>query len=299
MLPNRSSIAHRRLHDLRVAQAAGQDEELEVEREAALAQQGQHVGDHLAVHQLDPHLGVLHVQAEQQVDEALVAPRVQPPQRRVVHRGVRVPLAPDDDVGLLGPHDGDEGGQELRRDVAVGVDEAEIPAPAHPEPGPERVALADVAVERDPPHDALGEAVEREGAAVGRAVRHGDDLEGHARRVEHPHHVRDGRAQAVAGVVVGDDDGDVERGVGQHGDVGGCGLRPSRSGPAWHLDGRGYPRSCPLRHTCGGTGPGRRGIGGAGPEAVDQGLRRRPGRRGAAWRAEGGRPRPRVSGAGW
>ena len=149
VLPNRSSIAHRRLHDPRVAEAPGQHQELEVEREAALAQQGQDVGDDLAVHQLDPDLGVLDVQPEQQVDEALVAPRVQPPQRRVVHRGVRVPLAADDDVGLLGAHDGDEGGQELGGDVAVGVDEAEVPPPPHAEPRPQRVALADVGVERD------------------------------------------------------------------------------------------------------------------------------------------------------
>ena len=55
-----------------------------------------------------------------------------------------MPLAPDDDVGLLGAHHGDEGGEELRGDVAVGVDEAEIAAPPHAQARPERVALADV-----------------------------------------------------------------------------------------------------------------------------------------------------------
>ena len=72
-------------------------------------------------------------------DEVLVAPRVEAPQRRVVHRGVGVALAPDDDVGLHGAHDGDEGGEQLGRDVAVGVDEAEIAPPSHAQPGPQRV----------------------------------------------------------------------------------------------------------------------------------------------------------------
>ena len=118
--------------------------------------------------------------------------------------------------GCLGTHDGDEGGEQLGGDVAVGVDEAEIAPPSQRQALPQRVSLADVGVERHAPHHALGEALEREGAAVGRAVRHGDDLEGHARRIEHTHHVLDGRAQAIARVVVRHDDGDVERGLGEH-----------------------------------------------------------------------------------
>ena len=144
------------------------------------------------------------------LDEALVAPRVEPAQGRVVHRGVRMALAADDDVGLLGAHDGDEVAEQLGRDVAVGVDEAEIAPAPHPEAGPQRGALADVGGEGDPAHDVLGEAVEREGAAVGGAVGDGDDLEGHARRVEDPDHVGDRPPQAVARVVVGDDDRDVK-----------------------------------------------------------------------------------------
>ncbi len=66
--------AHRGLDDAGVAEAAGQDEELEVEGEAALAQQGQDVGDDLTVDQLDADLGVLDVQPEQQVDEVLDTP---------------------------------------------------------------------------------------------------------------------------------------------------------------------------------------------------------------------------------
>ena len=131
----------------------------------------------------------------------LVAPRVEPAQRGVVDRRPGVALAPDDDVGPLGLHDRDEGGQELGGDVAVGVDEAEIPPPPHRQTLAQRVALAHV-VELEPAHDALGEALEGEGAAVGGAVGDGDDLEAHPRGVEHPHHLGHGGAQPLARVVI-------------------------------------------------------------------------------------------------
>ena len=64
----------RRLDDARVAQAPRQDQELQVEGETALAQEGEDVGDDPPADQLDPNLRVLDVQAEQEVDEVLVAP---------------------------------------------------------------------------------------------------------------------------------------------------------------------------------------------------------------------------------
>ncbi len=224
---------HRRLDDPREAQPTGQHQELEVEREAALSQQRQDVGDDPAVDQLDPDLGVLHVQVEQDLDQSLVAPRVEPAQRRVVHRGVRVALGADDDVGFLRAHHRDEVAEEFGRDVAVRVDEAEIPPSSHPQSRPQRGALADVGGEGDLAHDVLGEAVEGERAAVGGAVRDRDDLEGHARRAEDPHHVRDRCPEAIAGVVVGDDDGHVERRFGQHRGMGPW-LSRARSAPTPH-----------------------------------------------------------------
>ena len=99
-----------------------------------------------------------------------------------------------------------------------------------------------------------GKPVERERAAVGRAVRHRDDLEGHAGCVEHAHHVLDRCAEAVAGVVVRHDDGDVDRGIGEHGSGR---SRTPRLGhrhhhltcgptgvPRGNLGWRGYPTSC-------------------------------------------------------
>ncbi len=86
VLPNRSWMRTGASTIARVAESSGEHEELEIEREAALAQQRQDVGDHGPVHQLDPDLGVLDVQAEQQPDEVLEPPRVQAAQRRVVHR---------------------------------------------------------------------------------------------------------------------------------------------------------------------------------------------------------------------
>ena len=150
------------------------------------------------------------------MDQVLVTPRVEMAQGRVVDRRRRVALAPDDDVGPLGLHDRDEGGEELGGDVAIGVDEAEIPPPPHRQTLAQRVALAHV-IELEPAHDAFGEALEGEGTAVGGAVRHGDDLEAHPRRVEHPHHLGHRGAQAFARVVIGDDDGHVEGGVRQGG----------------------------------------------------------------------------------
>ena len=76
------------------AAAAGPDdgEQLEVEGVALDEQERQHLLGDLAPEDLQPHLGVANVQAEEEAAELLVAPAGDPPGARVVHDRVRMSL---------------------------------------------------------------------------------------------------------------------------------------------------------------------------------------------------------------
>ncbi len=67
-----------------VAEAAGNDEQLEVESEALFEHAGEDGGQDVPSHELDARLGVLDVQAETEPYHLLVAPRVHPPQEGVL-----------------------------------------------------------------------------------------------------------------------------------------------------------------------------------------------------------------------
>ena len=71
----------------------------------------------------------------------------------------------------------DECPQQLRRDVPVSVDEAEVAAPAALEPGPYGLALAATRRQDDAGHDVRGDLVEGGVATIGGTVGHGHDLE--------------------------------------------------------------------------------------------------------------------------
>src|ERR1700722_12732090 len=96
-----------------------------------------------------------------------------------MHGGFGVALAPDDDVRALGIHEGNEGGQELWGDVAVGVKKAQVPAGAQRKAPSESMSLANVRGIGNASDNVFGKIIQGMWTAVGRSVRDRDDLEGH------------------------------------------------------------------------------------------------------------------------
>ena len=199
-----------RLEHAGEAEAARDDEELEIEGVALLEHPRQHRGEDVAADQLQAGLRVAHVHPEEQSRELVVRPAQQSAQGRVVDVRERVALGAEDDVGVVQPHQREEGRERLRGDVTVGVAEGDVLAARLSETHAERVAFALAERVFDDP-DRLGlERARGRHRLVGAAVGDDDELVG-ADPVQLPEKPLDHRAQRRARVVARQDDRDVER----------------------------------------------------------------------------------------
>src|SRR5439155_20364071 len=74
-----------RLHDARVAEQPGYDEELEIEGEVLHGNQRKRVGEDLAAKELEPGLGIPDAKVEKDAGEQLIGQALQAAEQRVVH----------------------------------------------------------------------------------------------------------------------------------------------------------------------------------------------------------------------
>jgi len=168
-----------------VAAEAGHDQEFEIEGIALLDHRRQDVLEDVTADELDSGLSVANVETEQQTDQLLIAPRIQPTRRWVDHLGGPVTLASEDDVGMVGADDLDEFPEKLGRDVPVSVDESEVPAATAFESGADGLTLAPACGQHDTGDDVGSDVVESPIAAVGGTIGNSDDLERGPRGTQH------------------------------------------------------------------------------------------------------------------
>jgi hypothetical protein len=168
----------RQLTDTVVPERRGDGDQLEVEGEALDEQQREHVLHDGTVEDLQPDLRVANVEAEEQAIERLVAPARNSTRERVMDDRSRMTLRADREIQALPPCSLDVRRDIRRIDVEVGVDQRDPFAMRRERAGPDRVALAEVAVVVDDADARLGPGGEQPlGSVVDRTVRHDDQLE--------------------------------------------------------------------------------------------------------------------------
>ncbi len=175
-----------RLGDALEAEAPRDGQDLEVERVALDQHHRQHLVEHLAPEQLHPDLRVAHVEGEHGPHQLLVEPGVDPAARGVGHLGLGVALGPDHHVQppVLGR--GEEGLDAPGVEVQVRVDPRDPLAGRRRRAGPQRVALAHVAVVPQRPHALVVEGGGLGVGVVGAAVRDDHHLEVEPLRLQAP-----------------------------------------------------------------------------------------------------------------
>ena len=204
---------HGGLEEPPVAEPARHHQHLEVEGEALLEGPGQHRGEHLAPDELEPGLGVAHVQMEQHPHDLLVPPRVHPSGRGIVDVRQRMALGSEHDVGS----NVRTRSTRLLTCMAGMSPSASMNPRYRPRPWEspirKRLALAPVGAEVDatyPLRHLVPELVQRIVRAVGRAVGDDDHLEADVLLAQGVHEIGHARGEPGPGVVIRDDHGDVE-----------------------------------------------------------------------------------------